>query len=281
MSYNLLFNTQFNTKNNWKFNNCYYEDGCLISTAKTFGIEQEIVLADATRLYFRCRYNSLDSDIIKTYIGIQDKDTLSVSKRWRHANKNQTISVVEDVKDEKIKVHLIFESESDINIIAIWDPILCDLNRMHKAYWLKFLLDISIKYRFGYNYTNLLPSSEIKPELYGLEKAHIGSIICTSEEKHLKIDAKLTKGKRYLLKLDYKPINTLGKVYLSYGMMKSLAIDSEQEYIAFRANDTAELHINIIPNNVLPYQLNLKRLLLIETEQVGFEKEDIPYLPFI
>ena len=51
MGYNVLFDTQFkNEHHNWKYVNCSYKDGYLISRKKVFGIEQEIVLPDITKL---------------------------------------------------------------------------------------------------------------------------------------------------------------------------------------------------------------------------------------
>lgn len=282
MSYNLLFDTNFKNENsNWNYINCSYKDGYLTSNKKVFGIEQEIVLPDITKLYFRYSYNILESNVYKAYIGIQSEDKLYINKRWTKVNCNQQISVVEDSKTEKIKVHIMFESSKDINKVEIKQPILCDLKRLHKTTWLKFLLDKTIKYREGFNYKNLLEYNEIKPEIFNFEKAKIGSIISTKETLKLKINAKLYKGKRYLIKLDYLPINNLGKIYLSYGVMKSTDFNKEQEYLLFRSNEKEELYLNIEPNDVLPYQLNLKHLLLIETEGVGIEMKDIPYLPFI
>ncbi len=282
MSYNLLFDTNFkNNQNKWKYNNCYQKGDYIVSTNKVFGIEQEITLADVTKLYLRCTYNVLVSSVYKVYIGIQSNDKLYVNKKWTKINCNQTISVVDIAKLEKIKVHIIFEARQDENIVLVKEPILADLVRLHKTTWLKFLLDKTIKYRNGFNYDNLLDYGELKPEIFNLEPAKIGSIVCTKERIKLKIDAKLLKGKRYLIKLDYFPINKLGKVYLSYGIMKSTDFNDEQCYLLFRVTGDRELSLNIEPDDVLPYQLNLKHLLLIDIDNQGVETQDIPYLPFI
>lgn len=286
MAYNLLFDTEFKSKDNyWNFINCKYRDGCLISKDKIFGIEQEIVLADITKLYFRFNYKVLSSSINKIYAGIQVGDKLYVTKKWAKYDVEQLISVVENAEEEKIKVHIIFECERESETleerVKIEKPMLADLKRLHKTTWLKFLLDKTVKYVPGYLYKNLLHYSEIKPRIYNLEQAKVGSIISTQEQLKLRINAKLYKGKRYLLKLDYIPINELGKLFLNYGVMKSTTYNKEQEYLLFRCTGDYELAINIEPNDVLPYQLNLKHLMLIETEGVGIELKDIPYLPFI
>ena len=282
MAYNLLFDTEFKSNNNyWKFINCTMEDNYLLSNKKTFGIEQEIVLADITKLYFRFNYKILSPNITKVYAGIQVGDKLYVNKKWAKLELNQLISIVENAEEEKIKVHIIFEADAGISKVKIEKPLLVDLKRIHKTTWLKVLLDKTIKYVVGYSYKNLLEYSEIKPEIFNLEKAKIGSIISTQEQVKLRINAKLYKGKRYLIKLDYIPINELGKIFLNYGVMRSTTFNKEQEYLLFRCTGDYELAINIEPNDVLPYQLNLKHLMLVETEGVGIELKDIPYLPFI
>ena len=282
MSYNLLFDTQFNNNhNNWKYVNCRYENGNLISNNKVFGIEQEIILPDITKLYFRCKYNILVSGVFKAYIGIQNGKTLSITKQWAKPDKERIISVVEDIKQEKIKVHIIFESISKNNVVQLKEPLLCDLKHMHKAFYLKFLLDKLVKYRFGYSYKNMLEYTEIKPEIFNLEKAKIGSIISTFNKNSYEISANLIKGRTYLIKLDYEEINNLGDIYFSYGMMRSDKFFNEQIYLLFRATDNKKLYLNINGNDVLPYEVNLKNILLIDTETIGFEKSEIPYLPFI
>lgn len=282
MSYNLLFDTQFNNNhNNWKYVNCRYENGNLISNNKVFGIEQEIILPDITKLYFRCKYNILGSGVLKAYIGIQNSKTLSITKQWTKPDKERIISVVEDIKQEKVKVHIIFESVSKNNVVQLKEPLLCDIKRMHKAFWLKFLLDKLVKYRFGYSYKNMLEYTEIKPEIFNLEKAKIGSIISTFNKNSYEISANLIKGRTYLIKLDYEEINNLGDIYFSYGMMRSDKFFNEQIYLLFRATDNKKLYLNIDGNDVLPYEVNLKNILLIDTETIGFEKSEIPYLPFI
>lgn len=282
MSYNLLFDTEFtNANNNWKFVNCYYEDGYLISNDTIFGIEQEIILPDITKLYFRVKYSPLSSAVKRVFIGIQNEDYMSVTRQFRKGDKERYISVVEEAKQEKIKIHLIFESDLKENKISIKEPILCDLYRQHKVTWLKFLLDHTLKYRVGYSYKNLLPYSEINPKVFGFEKAKVGSIVSTQEKLRIRIPVQLEKGKRYLIKLDYLPINDLGEIHISYGVMKSIAFGKEQLFLLFRAMDKQELYIYIEPNDVLPYQINLKRLMLVETDGVGIDSSDIPYLPFV
>ena len=63
--------------------------------------------------------------------------------------------------------------------------------------------------------------------------------------------------------------------------MKSTDFNDEQCYLLFRVTGDRELSLNIEPDDVLPYQLNLKHLLLIDIDNQGVEAQDIPYLPFI
>ena len=154
MSYNLLLDTKF-TESNWKFTNCRYENGYLISTDKIFGIEQELILPDPTKLYFRFNYITKNITIKEVTLGIQNGSTLNVCKKYPKVDKKQFISLIDIAKQEKIKLHLIFESDINNNKVEIYDPILCDLNYLHKSTWLKSILDRVIKYRKGYQYTNL------------------------------------------------------------------------------------------------------------------------------
>ena len=101
MAYNLLFDTEFkNNDSYWKFINCKLEDSCLISNNKVFGIEQEIVLADITKLYLRFNYQILNPNVNKVYVGIQSGDKLYVNKKWAKLELNQLISIVEDIKEQ-------------------------------------------------------------------------------------------------------------------------------------------------------------------------------------
>ena len=233
MTYNLLFNSEFRDDKNWEFINCEYIDNRLKSTNKVFGLKQKIILSDITRLYARCKYNILNSQVYSVYIGIEVDGKLYVNKQWTRVDKEKIISLVEDSHSEVITLHIIFESKEINNEIILKEPLLYDLSRWHKTFALKFILDRVIKYRPGYNYQNILEYSEITPEIFNLEKAKIGSIISTNEKTPLKINAKLLRGHTYLVKLDYVEINTLGKFYINYGVLKSRKYGKEQCYISF------------------------------------------------
>ena len=100
MAYNLLLDTEFEN-NTWNFINCRFEEGCLISKGKVFGVEQEIILADITKLYFRFEYE-LESGLVgKVMLGIQYKDVLNITKKTPKENKHQIISLVEDPKQKR------------------------------------------------------------------------------------------------------------------------------------------------------------------------------------
>jgi hypothetical protein len=132
MSYNLLLDTEFK-QNNWKFINCRLENGMLISTDKVFGIEQELTLPDPTKLYFKFTYTALNPSLKDIKIGIQTNDVIHVNKRFIRWNKTQNISVVENVEQENIKLHLIFESDTKVNKVCIKNPILMDLVQQGKS----------------------------------------------------------------------------------------------------------------------------------------------------
>lgn len=285
MAFNLLIGSNFSTLDRWKFINCKYRDGYIISNKKLFGIEQELVLPDITKLYFRTKYFT-NNKIETITIGIQNDKLLEVNKKNVISNKEALISTVVQAKQEKIKVHIIFESKEEINKVKIIEPFLLDLNSLHKSTWLKWVLDKTVDYLKGYEYKNEYSASEINSSINDfkdikLEKAKIGSIISTLQNIKININAKLLEGHYYLIKLDYKNINDLGKIYFEYGISKSLKWNDEQIYLVFKANNTLQLTLNIENKEVLPYQINLKHILLVDMSYLNLMQEDIGYLPFI
>lgn len=286
MSYNLLSNTSFKTDSNWEYINCSYKDGKIISSKKVFGIKQTLILPDPTKLYFRCNYNILNSNIEHIKIGIQNHDILNVDTKKPKKNKNQYISVIDIAKQEKISVHLIFESIDDINEIEVKEPLLVDLNHFKQSTWLKIILDRSINYIPGYTYINEYCQSEIKSNLEdfknaNLEDAKVGSIIKSKETIKFDISAKFIINHYYLVKLDLDEINTLGEIYFKFGVLKSTKING-QLYLIFKiTNIENQLQLVVAPNDVLEYAINIKHLLLIDITKMKLLKDDIPYLPFI
>lgn len=285
MSYNLLLDTEFK-QNNWKFTNCRFENGMLISTDKVFGIEQELTLPDPTKLYFKFTYTTLNPSLKDVKIGIQTNDVIHVNKRFIRWNKTQKISVVENVEQEKIKLHLIFESDTKINKVCIKNPILIDLVQQGKSTWLKSILDRTIRYRYGYAYKNLFKTSELKEDLeefknLNIESAKIGSIVSLKNKEIINLNAKFIRNQYYLAKLDFKEINNLGDIYFQYGVLKSSRIEDEQIWLVFKANDNLNLQLVIESNDALDYKINLKHLMIIDITNLKLLKNDISNLPFI
>ena len=283
MAYNLLVGTDFNLKN-WNLINCKLEGNILTSTSKVFGIEQELTLANPTKLYFRVHYKAFNN-IKEVKIGVQNKRELGIDSQVPKLNKLQKISVIEYAKQEKIKLHLIFESDTDVNKVLIQEPILVDINHLNKSTWVKGLLDKVIKFRSGYQYNNLYETSEITKDLddfknFNLEEAKIGSILTTKENIETELKAKFIKGNTYLAKLNYEEINKFGSIKFQYGFLKSTTIE-DQIYLVFKANENNTLKLVVEAGEVLPYQINLKNILLINITPMSLLREDIPYLPFI
>lgn len=284
MSYNLLLDTKFEN-NQWKFINCKYENNKLISNSKVFGIEQELILPDPTKLYFRCSYMTALNTVKEVKIGILNENTLCIDKRFPKCLKWGHISVIDYAKQEKIKVCLIFESEQDVNEVYIKEPVLVDLNYLHKSTWLKIILDRTINYLPGYSYKNEykeleLTEDNIDLESLNKEKAKVGLIIKENNTKEVKLNAKFISGKYYLVKLDFEEINQLGNIYFKYGFLKSTRI-KDQVYLVFKARDGEGLKLVVEPNSELPYWLNIKHLMLIEITKLKLLKEDIVNLPYI
>lgn len=286
MAFNLILNSQFTDNTHWKFINCKLENGYLISTNKVFGIEQELVLPDITRLYLRCNYKIENKEINNIKIGIQNNKLLDINMKKPKLNHYDYVSLIDDNKQERIKLHFIFESTIDENKVLIENPLLIDLNHLHRATWLKWILDRTIHYMTGYTYHNEYDISEIKKDSkdfkgLNLEEAKIGSIIKTLNRIEIPLSAKFIKDNYYLIKLDYKEINKFGKVYFEYGILKSIKLDEEQCYLLFKTKENLDLKLIIEGNDVLPYQLNLKHIMIIDSTKLRMLKEDIKYLPFI
>lgn len=284
MSYNLLLDTKFES-NLWKFNNCKYENGKLISTSKVFGIEQELILPDITKLYFRFNYMITSRAVRETKVCIQNKNIMDIDKQFPKCLKWQSISVIDYAKQEKIKVHLIFESTEDVNEVYIKEPILVDLDYLHKSTWLKIILDRTINYLPGYSYSNEYKELELTTknedfDILNKEQGKIGLIIKENEKKEIELDAKFISNKYYLIKLDFEEINQLGNIYFKYGFLKSTRV-KDQIYLVFKAKENEFLRLVIEPNSELPYWLNIKHLMLIEITRLNLLKQDIVNLPYI
>lgn len=284
MSYNLLLDTKFEN-NQWKFINCKHDGKKLISNSRVFGIEQELILPDPTKLYFRCSYMSTLNALKEVKIGILNKNTLDIDKRFPKCLKWGSVSVIDYTKEEKIKVCLIFESEQDVNEVYIKEPILVDLNYLHKSTWLKIILDRTINYLPGYSYKNEYKELELTDDNLDLsalnkEKGKVGLIIKENNTKEVKLNAKFISGKYYLVKLDFEEINQLGNIYFKYGFLKSTRI-KDQIYLVFKTRENEDLKLIIEPNSELSYWLNIKRLMLIEITKLKLLKEDIVNLPYI
>ena len=286
MAFNLLLESDFESLNRWKFTNCKYENGYLISNDKVFGIEQELVLPDINKLYFRVLYKALNKELFDIKIGIQSNDLLEVDEKLIIENKETYISLVGKPKQEKIKLKIIFESSIEQNKVLIKEPLLINLEQLHKSTWVKWLLDKTITYMKGYNYTNLYDSNEINHDIEDfknieLQKAKIGSIIKTKEKIQISLTAKFIKENYYIIKLDYQEINKLGNVYFNYGVLKSSKINNEQCYLLFRADDKNNLELTLEGTDVLPYLVNLKHIMIIDITHLRLMKDDVGYLPFI
>ena len=127
MSYNLLLDTNFNKiEKHWKLTNCEYKNGYLISNAKIYSIEQEIILPDPTRLYFSLDYICFDKNIKKIYCGIKTKDILETNRKKPKIRTRKRISVVDSIEVEKIKVIFIVEAKTENTKIYIDNPMLVD-----------------------------------------------------------------------------------------------------------------------------------------------------------
>ena len=283
MSYNLLLDTSF-INNNWKFINCEIKDGILLSTNEVFGISQEIVLPDPTKLYFRINYQSFNAELFDVKIGIQVGDKLHINSKYPKLGKQKYISVIEDVKTEKVTLHVIFESLSKKNQVRIWEPLLVDLYKQNKSSWLKYKLDKTLKYQYGYTYNNLYKETELtmdNNDIPNKEKAKTGIIVNTLDLIDIPIECDFIENHYYLVKLDFKEINKFGKIYFKYNTLKSLLNYEEQIFLWFKAKEDFSLSLIIEGNDIIPYKINLKHLLLIDITKLKLLEEDIINLPFI
>lgn len=284
MSYNLLLNTNFKDTVNWTLVNCTFDNGILTSNNKVFGIYQELILPKETSLYFSMIYKSF-SKLKEVKIGVQENGKLEVNTQIPKLNKQQKISIVETIKNTKIKLHIIFESDCDINRVLIKEPLLVDLVHSNKSTWTKYLLDYTLKYRSGYQYLNEYVNGELTEKLQNIEninvtKAKTGVILKTKENLDIEFNNNFIKNHFYLVKLDYENINDFGKIYFKYGVLKSYNTNN-QVYLIFKSNENIKLHLNIDFDDVIEYKTNLKHILISDITNINLLQEDIEYLPFI
>ena len=283
MSYNLLLFTNFES-NGWTFVNCSLKNSILTSTNRVFGVYQDLILPDPTRLYFRATYKALNK-LKSIKIGIQNEPLLEANEAVPKLNKLQKLSVVDIAKQEKIRLHIIFESDKEVNKVLIQEPLLVDLNRLRKSTWTRFLLDRTLSFRGGHSYINLYNENEILPSSedfkdYNLEQAKIGSIIRVKEKTSIQINAKFIKDRYYIAKLDLEEINEFGNIYFKYGIIKSTKV-KDQIYIVFKANEDNKLELILDNSDVFNYLVNLKHIMVIDITKMKVMKDEIQYLPFI
>ena len=285
MSYNLILNSKLESEHNWKFINCKLENGILTSSKKVFGMEQELVLPNLSRLYFRVKYKTF-CNIKEIKIGIQNNNELEVNTQVPRLNKLQSISITDAAQQNKIKLHIIFESENDVNRVMVQEPLLVDLNHLNRSTWMKSILDLITKYRTGYNYTNEYPTGEITSKLKDfqdivVDDGKVGVIVKTKTNIEIPLSVKFVNGHYYLVKVHYNEINRFGQTLIKYGIIKSRKIVEDQAYLTFKANDLDSLILSIESNDVLDYKVNLQHMLITDITKMNLLKEDIPYLPFV
>ncbi len=292
MSYNLLRDTENLTKDSWELKDCYIEEGIIKSSSKYFSISQELILPDPTKVYFRVNYFIQSDNIKKIIVGILVDGVLHSSvKEIKKNNDNiEQLSVVVKSPLEKIKVCVLFESEDDNTLkeVQVFYPLLCDLKAIKKTTWLKFMLDKKINYRYGFSYSNLFKLKEIEnSNLYdfsklNLTKADIGSIGECLPNTKIEIDLgnDFISNHYYLAKLDFEELNTLGKLQFKYNKVTSYK-DNEQIILIFKAIENTNLFLEVLNEDVLNYIIKLKHILIVDITNMGLNKEDITYLPFV
>lgn len=291
MSYNLLIDSELqNTDKSWTLVNCSYDNGILTSNRKIFGIKQKLILPNTTKVYYRFNYKLFN--LCRVKIGIKVKDTLTIMEQHpSKTNINRLISIVKTVEDEEIEIHLIFESDNNLNKVEIFQPMLIDLNRFNIAFKIKTWLDRKIKYRKSYSYENCLEYPVINKKAldkgywlsegdYKIDTSSHGILLTIKDQLKIWQETKLEIGKYYLFKLDYKALNNFGNIYLSSS--KLTGYDGiEQLYVVFKYNGKNIPIINIKANQELPFLVILKRALLIDISKLNLQKEDIWRLTYI
>ena len=292
MSYNLLVDTEFKQLDkHWKLTNCQYQNGYLVSNSKLYAIEQEIALSDPTKLYFSIEYICFNSNIKKLYCGIQIGDVLEASAHKPTLHRRKRISVIDSSKKaEKIKIKLIIEAKTADTKIYIDSPLLLDLSYHKKDHWPKWMLDKSIDYRRGYEYSNLYAKgSNIQvdnPDFISsktkIESAKTGIIAHVTQADSFMIPYDFKTNHYYLLKLDFEELNKYGTIAAKYGEISSMQLTDNQFYMLFKTDlFSSYLYITVNNSEALPYLVNIKRLLLIDITDARIDADDLIHLPFV
>lgn len=290
MSYNLLLDTNFHSLNkNWKLTNCEYKDGYIVGKSTVYSIEQEIILPDPTKLYFSIDYLCFDTNIKYVYCGIfHENGCLETTRKKPKIRKRKRLSVVDQLLTEKVKVMFIVEARTPDTRIYVDSPLLVDLVYHGKDSWPGWLLNNTLDYRYGYEYTNIYPYSEIpfgeedfSSPYTKTEKGSIGILATVTENDWFRVTQKFEPDRIYLVKLDHEQINKYGQVYMSYGETLSIEADDEQLYLIFKADSRHELKLHLENNEQLPYLINLKHIMIIDITNCKIDEDDIRHLPFI
>ena len=85
----------------------------------------------------------------------------------------------------------------------------------------------------------------------------------------------------YLVKLDYKEVNQFGNVKFTYGDYQTFSYNQEQIYSVFKSDGKTLLNLDVVCNEILPYKLNLKHILIIDITNMHILDKHVGYLPFI
>lgn len=283
MVYNLILDSNFKDIANWKFINCEFIDGHIISKNKVFGIEQDFYLADLSKLYLRWSYNIYNYNIKNVKIGFQINDLLKVNLKIPLKNKEDFISVVEECPSKKITAHIIFESSENVNKIFVSNPLLVNLNYYNIDRWPKWILDKRLKFMAGYNYTNKLKFIDFKNQLskyISYEEIHDGMYVSVNNNIDIPLELDLEKDRYYLVKILFEDINNLGSINLKYGFSESSNKSKSQRYLVFKENNLDKIQVQLKCFYPLPYKVFLKGILVIPLNKISLQKDDIERLVY-
>ena len=292
MNYNLLLDTEFKKLGkHWKLINCEYQNGYLIANNKVYGIEQEIILLQPSKLYFRLEYICVNNSIKKIYCGIQTGDVLEATVEKPQLYKRNHIAVVDTDKHvEKVKVRFIVEAKTKNSEIYVDSPLLLDLTTHDKTWWPKFALNSLLEYQYGYDYENLYPegaqfkssNKDFKSaQDISLDTAKVGVIACVEKTATVRLNVPFSLDRKYLLKLDYEELNEYGTIQCRYGHMYSKQLNSNLLYLTFtHYSNRDKLYLEFTNDYQLPYLINLKRILFIDITDLEVDFDDVAQLPF-
>lgn len=307
---NLLVNTAFdNYQKSWVVKNgtLKKQGKSLIiqSTSRLFGITQDFLIFNSTRLYFGLKVK-IKRPVSKISVGIKCGTELHICEyKSLITNKWQVLSVMADIDVDtfdltKYSVYLLSEALYNASEIEIKEPMLFDAKATGHYYSLKSSLD-EIPYIDGITYKReinncIFSGHSFVGKYWGVKKQPVDDILwdgkngltfTISREGSVYQQLPLFNGHQYLIKIAYERINGKGdcRLFVNDRGFKFDSVASGQVIVKFEAkpdNSIKLIFTNV--DGVVPMVCYIRDIMMIDLTVQGLTKlkdDDIQRLPYL